>query len=91
MTEIKVTDFVTKGNHAILELASANYLEYVVPISGTNLYYTFPVPRDDMGTAVFNRIEKAITMMRWIRKAINDGTMVPWQPPALPIISKGEY
>lgn len=40
-----------------------------------NLWYStedtgfdFPVPIDDIGTASFNRIEKSLIMMRYIRK-----------------------
>ena len=36
----------------------------------------FPVPLDDVGDATLEREEKAILFMRWIRKAIADGTFV---------------
>lgn len=38
--------------------------------------YTFPVPLDDIGTATLLSEDKAITFMRWIRKAIEDKTLV---------------
>jgi len=50
---------------------------YKVSYEGTE--YMFPVPLDDVGDATLNATEKAITYMRYIRKAINDGTFVPVQ------------
>ena len=38
--------------------------------------YIFPVPADDIGTATLMAESKAITYMRWIRKAISDKTLV---------------
>jgi len=43
-----------------------------------NLYYTtddgfvFPVPLEDAGDASFNASERAMLMMRYIRKALDD-------------------
>lgn len=43
-----------------------------------NLYYRtadgfcFPVPTEDAGDASFHKIERAMLMMRYIRKAIDD-------------------
>jgi len=36
----------------------------------------FPVPLDDIGDASLNAEMKAITLMRYIRKAIEDGSYV---------------
>jgi len=38
--------------------------------------YQFPVPIDDIGTATMLAHDRAITYMRWIRKAINDKTLI---------------
>lgn len=38
--------------------------------------YTFPVPLEDIGTATLLAEDKAITYMRWIRKAIADKTLI---------------
>ena len=35
--------------------------------------YEFPIPIADLGEATVSRTEKAITLMRYIRKAISDG------------------
>lgn len=38
--------------------------------------YQFPVPLDDIGTATLLKEDKAIFYMRWIRKAIGEGTLI---------------
>jgi hypothetical protein len=38
--------------------------------------YQFPVPVEDIGNATLLSEDKAITYMRWIRKAMNDGTLI---------------
>lgn len=38
--------------------------------------YTFPVEVSDLDTATVSASEKPITMMRYIRKAVDDGTFV---------------
>ena len=45
-------------------------------LQGENITYLFTVPIDDIGTATLLSEDKAITFMRWIRKAINDNTLV---------------
>lgn len=42
----------------------------------TSELYEFPVPINDIGNATLLRTDKAITFMRWIRKAISDGTFI---------------
>lgn len=38
--------------------------------------YQFPVPIEDIGTATLPSSDKAITFMRWIRKAMEDKTLI---------------
>ena len=38
--------------------------------------YIFPVEVNDLGTATLNHREKPITMMRYIRKALENGSFV---------------
>lgn len=38
--------------------------------------YEFPVPIEDCGDADFQNSDKAILFMRYIRKALDDGTFV---------------
>lgn len=39
-------------------------------------YYRFPVPIEDTDKGKFPAIIKSATLMRWIRKAIEDNTLV---------------
>lgn len=41
--------------------------------------YQFTVPIGDIGTATLLNQDKAITFMRWIRKAIQDNTLIKIQ------------
>lgn len=38
--------------------------------------YLFPVPIDDIGQATINCEDKSVFFMRWIRKAIDDKTII---------------
>ncbi len=40
--------------------------------------YIFPVPLEDVGDATFNATEKALLFMRYIRKAQEEGSFVPF-------------
>jgi len=43
---------------------------------GIRQKFSFPVPIEDIGTATMLKEDKAITFMRWIRKAIEDKTLI---------------
>lgn len=47
--------------------------------------YMFPVPIDDLGTATLEATHKAITLMRYIRKALEAGTFVTHAGAAPPV------
>jgi len=72
---MKITDYVYKGNTAEFSHFRAGYLYYTVsPKEGP--LRLFPVPVEDLAGATVTRVEKAMTMMRYIRKAIEDGTLI---------------
>jgi len=50
------------------------YYEVVVVVDGQA--YRFPVSLEDLGTATLLVEDKAITLMRYIRKALEDHTFV---------------
>lgn len=52
------------------------YFYYNVADDNTGLEYQFPIPIEDIGTATLESRDKAITFMRWIRKAILDKTLI---------------
>lgn len=41
--------------------------------------YIFPIPRDDLGDATIKDVERSIFLMRYIRKAIEDKTMIKYE------------
>ena len=68
----KITTIV-KGTRATYLYCEASCLIYEVETD--DYKYEFPIDqgdRNDIGNATFNRHEKAIHLMRWIRKAIKD-------------------
>jgi hypothetical protein len=52
------------------------YVFYRVRVPGENIDRTFPVPLADVGNATLPAADQAIEFMRYIRKAIEDGTFV---------------
>lgn len=61
-----------KNNEVRFYYYRANHLYYT--INHHNRVYTFPVPIEDIGEATFWYKDKAIYFMRYIRKAMNEGT-----------------
>jgi tRNA nucleotidyltransferase (CCA-adding enzyme) len=45
------------------------------PIGGMQTFI-FPVPQNDIGDATLEAIDKAIIFMRYIRKALEEGTFI---------------
>ena len=79
---IKVTDIINKettSHKAVFQFYRSGKLYYnVVDDSGKSLY-EFPVDvtdTDDIGGTAFMSEYKAITMMRYIRKAIASGDLI---------------
>jgi hypothetical protein len=50
------------------------YYSVTVPTEGA---YVFPVPLEDIGEATLELEEKAILFMRYIKRAMGDGSFVP--------------
>jgi hypothetical protein len=50
---------------------------YTLKVPGHDKEHMFPVPLSDVGDATLQAQDKAIIFMRYIRKAIDDGTLVP--------------
>ena len=69
---------VSNGNLACFSHAIAGVLYYEVSTS-VDTKYMFPVDmndKDDVGTATFPAKIKAITLIRYIRKAINNNSLI---------------
>ncbi len=71
---------IVKNNYAQLESVSAQYAYYNVnvPTEDASGYNTFriAIPLNEIGTAVLRSKEKVITLMRWVRKAIETNELV---------------
>ncbi|OEK00419.1 hypothetical protein BFP97_02320 [Roseivirga sp. 4D4] len=65
---------IVKDNQVYFSHYWADHLYYHVSVK--EIKYSFPVPLEDIGDATFLNEDKAIIMMRYIRKAIADGTFV---------------
>lgn len=50
---------------------------YTVKVPGHDKDHIFPVPLSDVGDATLHAPDKAIIFMRYIRRAIEEGTLVP--------------
>ena len=76
MKNLNITELV-KGTEANFSHAIAGVLYYIVESNGNK--YMFPIDmndRDDVGTATFDANHKAITLMRYIRKAMNNDSLI---------------
>lgn len=62
------------GNFAHFEYYRHQHIYYRVETSEGD--FTFPIPLEDVQDATVSAIEKAITLMRYIRKAMEDGTLI---------------
>jgi len=66
MDTINVKDHVSGGQKAFLKFYRGGILYYQ-----TEKGLMFEIPISDCGDACFNAEERAITLMRWIRKQID--------------------
>ena len=69
---------IIKDNKVYFEYYRANFMYYRVYDKNEEKMYIFPVPLDDIGDATLLSEDKAIYFMRYIRKAINDKTLVQY-------------
>jgi hypothetical protein len=67
---------IVKDNFCHFQKYRKGILYYRVMIYSNGEIYEFPVPIEDCGDADFPNTDKAILFMRYIRKAIDDGTFV---------------
>lgn len=65
---------IIKDNIVTFSHYRAGYLFYNINVCDQK--YCFPVEIEDIGDATFLNKDKAIIMMRYIRKGLNDGTFI---------------
>jgi hypothetical protein len=71
-----VAEFVKSGNMVHFEYLRSGVMYYSVKNTTNECVFIFPVPISDVGQASMLATDKAITYMRWIRKAIDSKEMV---------------
>lgn len=74
MSEFSIKDIV-KDNKVYFIFYRQQHMYYGINVGDKKLM--FPVPLEDVMDASLFAEEKAITYMRYIRKAIEGGTLVP--------------
>ena len=72
-----ITEIVKDNRRAFIKYIRQGLVYYTVCIFEETEYhlYTFPISISDLGEATLNSEEKALLLMRYIRKAIEDKTM----------------
>jgi hypothetical protein len=67
---------IVKDNEVRFQRYRQGHAYYAVRVPAEGVEYTFPVPLSDIGDATLLATDKAIVFMRYIRKALEDGTFV---------------
>lgn len=65
---------IVKDTTAHFSFYRSGNMFYVVVVEG--VLYQFPVSLEDIGSATLTAYFKTITLMRYVRKALADGTFV---------------
>jgi hypothetical protein len=73
---MNINDFVAKDNWAHFDSFRAGIFYYNVYKLNSDIGYQFQIPIEDTNGATFKAEEKSITMMRWIRKSIENKTFI---------------
>ena len=73
IVELKIKDIV-KNNFAYMLYYRHQHIYYSIEVN--NVEYSFPVPLDDIQDATLHQVEKGMMLMRYVRKALNDGSFV---------------
>jgi len=76
MSELKITDFIFHGNTAMFDSFRCGVFYYLIPHKATFKLYQFQIPLEDIGGVTLNCKEKSVTLMRWVRKSIENGTFI---------------
>jgi hypothetical protein len=67
---------IVKDNEVAFAKYRQGHAYYTVRVPSEGIDYMFPVPLTDIGDATLLAKDKAIVFMRYIRKALEDGTFV---------------
>lgn len=67
---------IVKDNEVRFAKYRQGFAYYTVRVPSAGIDYIFPVPLSDIGDATLLATDKAMVFMRYIRKALEDGTFV---------------
>jgi len=67
---------IVKNNVVRFSRYRQGHAYYCVDVPAVNATYSFPVPLDDVGDATLLSVDKALVFMRYIRKAMDEGTFI---------------
>lgn len=78
MNEINIKDLVSNNNMAVFTHAIAGFLYYTITLqSGEKYQFSVDMNnKEDVGMATFDAEIKAITLMRYIRKAKENDLLI---------------
>lgn len=65
---------IIKDNKVYFDFYRSGTMYYTVEVGGRS--YRYSIPLDDVGNGTLPFMEKAITHMRWIRKALESNELV---------------
>jgi hypothetical protein len=71
--QLNITQIV-KNNTVQFAYYRAAHVYYDITVD--SIVYRFPVELSDVGNGTLNATDKAIAYMRWINKAIKEGTFI---------------
>jgi len=67
---------IVKNNVVHFSRYRQGHAYYTVDVPAAGATYSFPVPLADVGDATLLPVDKALVFMRYIRKALDEGTFV---------------
>lgn len=74
---MNIKNFITETNMAEFDSFRAGVFYYrIQSMESPYNVYQFQVPIEDTGGATFNASQKSVSMMRWIRKSIENKTFI---------------
>lgn len=75
---MKVSEIIKNSTITTFSFYRQGFLYYRIVVSGENTDqpYVFPIEIEDLGTATVSLREKPITLMRYIRKAVEGDMFV---------------
>lgn len=77
--KLDVKQFVAKDHYAYFDSFRAGVFYYTICKIESDISYLFQIPVEDIAGATVSAQEKSITVMRWIRKSIEDGTFIKYK------------